>query len=172
VVHGAMTVSFPPGSGFQPYSFRAVDVEHPVRKVFGYTWVVAPPFQVIDLSIQTQDFPDPVAHLLPKILLANDTDPTEGDPEEILSVAAIEEARQEGLLLGEMLDRLAPGYLYRFAPDFPACRFKRDETWFKFVPLQIVTTENSLEQFKGFMSQGRLAIQIYEQQIKPRVLKE
>jgi hypothetical protein len=67
---------------------------------------------------------------------------------------------------------LAPRYSDRFAHDFPACTFKRADTWFKFVPIDIVTTEDSIEQFKGFASKGRTAMNIYEQEIKPRLLKD
>ena len=174
VVHGALSIAFPSGSGFEPHWFPSVDAERATRKVSGYTWVVAPPFQVIDLTIQTQDFPHPVGHLLPKIILEQkkDTAPAVDDPTEILSAAAIDETRQAGLSLEEGLDRLAPGYNCRFAPDFPACTFLRDETRFKFVPMKIVTTEDAIEQFKGFVSKGRPAIEIYEQEIKPRLLKD
>jgi hypothetical protein len=172
VVRGSLTVTFPQGSGFEPHWFPAVNAERGFKKSPGYTWVVAPPFQIIDLTIQTQDFPHPVGHLLPKILLEKDVEPAEGDLEEMLTAAALDEIRTAGLSLEEGLDRLAPGFSCRFAPDFPACTFLRGETRFKFVPMKIVTTEESLEQFKDFTSKGRTAIQIYEQEIKPRFLKD
>jgi len=172
VVHGAASVAFPPGSGYEPHGFPAVNAKRGMIKSPGYTWVVAPPFWVIDLSIQTQDFPHPVGHLLPRLLLEKDVEPADSSPEELLTAAAIDEIQQEGLSLQEGLDRYAPGFLDRFSIDFPACTFQRAETQFKFIPMKVVTTEESLEQFKAFTSKGRSAMDIYEQEIKPRLLKD
>ena len=169
VVHGAFSVVFPAGLGFEPHSFWAIDADTGSKKPSGYTWLFAPPFDVIDLSIQTQDFPRPCGHLLPKIIMEKNTETTVGDPTEILSPAAIDEMQKAGLPLEEGLDRFAPGFRDRFAPDFPAHAFTRDDVQFKFIPTKIVTTEDSLEQFKGFVSKGRKAMQVYEQEIRPRL---
>lgn len=169
VVHGAMSVVFPAGLGFEPYSFWAIDADTGSKKPSGYTWLYAPPFDVIDLSIQTQDFPQPSGHILPKLLLEKNTETTVGDPAELLSPAAIAEMKAAGLPLEEGLDRFAPGFRDRFAPDFPAHAFTREDVHFKFIPTKIVTTDEPLEQFKGFVSKGRKAMQVYEQEIRPRL---
>jgi hypothetical protein len=172
VVHGAVTITFPISSGFAPYSFRAVDTEANSLKARGYTWLFAPPFQVVDLAIISQNYPDPVSHFLPKIILEKDTETTVGDPAEILTAGAIEEFRAEGLSLDEGLDRLVPGFRSRFAPDFPACKFSRNEAEFTFVPMRVVPTETPLEQITKFVSKGRSAMHIYDHDIRPRLLKE
>jgi hypothetical protein len=172
VVCGALNVTFPPGSGFEPVSFWAVDADHGSGSGGGYQWVCAPPFQVIDLAVQVLKYPCPVAHLLPRTILGNDGEEVEGYPAEILSPTAIDEIRGEGLSLEEGLDRLAPGFRGRFAADFPAHLIRRADTQFKYVPTGVVAPDTALEEFKGFVSKGLTAMQIYDQNIRPRLLKE
>lgn len=172
VVHGAVTITFPIASGFAPYSFRAVDTESNSLKARGYTWLFAPPFQVVDLAIITQNYPDPVSHFLPKIILEKDAETTVGDPEEILALPAIEKFRAEGVSLEDGLARLTPGFRSRFAPDFPAHKFARNDAEFKFIPMRVVPNDTPLEQFTKFVSKGRSAVTIYDKDIKPRLLKE
>ena len=126
---------------------------------------------MIDLAVQVLKYPCPVTHLLPRIILANDAEKTEGYPAEILSPEAIDKIRREGLPLEEGLDRLAPGFRGRFAPDFPAHLVRRADTQFKYVPTGVVAPDMALEEFRGFVSKGRTAMQMYDQSIRPRLLK-
>ena len=96
VVCGTLTLTFPSGAGFAPYSFRSVGVDGGSNVECGYKWVYAPPFRVIDITIQAQDYPCPVTHLLPKTVLEKDTEASVGDPAEMLSPAAVDELRSRG----------------------------------------------------------------------------
>jgi hypothetical protein len=169
VVHGSLSVNFPAGIGIEPHSFWAIDTDKGPKRPSGYTWVYAPPFQVIDMTIQTQDFPSPVSHLMPRTIMVNDATLGTVDPAEVLSPAAIEELQKEGLPLEAGFDRFAPGFRDRFSPDFQPQTFYYGDTHFKFTPTKIVTCEESLEQFKGFVAKDRRAVQIYEQEIRPRL---
>jgi hypothetical protein len=172
VVRGTLTLSFPSGSGFAPYSFWSIGVDGGAKIECGYKWVYAPPFRVVDITIQVQDYPWPVTHLLPKTVLEKDTEAVAGDPAEMLSPAAVDELRRAGLSLEEGLDRFAPTFRSRFAPDFPAHVFSRGGVQFKYVPTAIIASDASLEQFQGFVSKGRSASQIYSQEIRPRLTKD
>ena len=68
VVSGSLIITFPGGSGFAPYTFRTTDLHRGTAIDCSYHWVVAPPFQVIDIAIQTCQYPYPFMHLLPKIV--------------------------------------------------------------------------------------------------------
>lgn len=171
VARGALNVTFPIDSGFEPFTIWTVDVKDRSKFAHGSTWVVVPPFQIVDLQIQTYGYPHPVSHLLPRMVLEKDAKPTTVDPAELLSPAAVEEAHESGISLAQELDNLAPGYLDRFAPDFPALEFSRDVTQFRYVPTEIVTTDEMLEQMQAFVSKGRYAMQIYDEEIRPRLRK-
>ncbi len=172
VVRGTLSLGFPAGSGFAPYSFWSVGVDGGTNGECGYKWVYAPPFRVIDITIQAQDYPCPVTHLLPKTVLEKDTEAVAGDPAEMLSPAAVDELRRAGLSLEEGLDRFAPTFRSRFAPDFPAQAFSRGGVRFKYVPTSVIAADESLEQFQGFVSKGRSASQLYDREIRPRLAKD
>lgn len=172
VVRGALSVTFPSGSGFEPVSFWAVDGDCAAAADVGCQWVCAPPFQVIDLAVGVLKYPCPVAHLLPRVIVANDAKEADSDAAEILAPKAIESIRREGLSLEEELTRRAPGFRDQFAPDFPAQLIRCEDTLFKYVPVAVVAPEASLEDFKGFTSKGRTAVQFYDEDIRPRLLKE
>jgi hypothetical protein len=172
VVRGALNVTFPLGSGFEPASFWAVDVPSRMAHGGGYLWVCAPPYQVIDLSVGVLQYPCPVGHLVPRLILGNDSEECEGLAAELLSPAAMENIRDDGLSLEEGLDHLAPGFRSSFAPDFPAALIRHDETLFKYIPTGIITPEEELENLHRFTSKDRTAIQLYDHQIRPRLLKD
>lgn len=172
VVSGSLSLAFPPGSGFAPYSFSSLGTKGQSHGERGYKWVCAPPFHVVDITIQAQEHPCPVNHLLPKSVLEKDTQPAPGEAVEMLAPAAIDELRRTGLSLEEGLDRFAPSFRSRFAPDFPAQTFVRGGVSFRYVPTAVITSDASLEQFNGFVTKGRSASQFHAQDIHPRLAKD
>jgi hypothetical protein len=172
IVRGALNVAFPTEAGFEPSAFWAVDRPSPTAPDGGYFWVCSPPFHVIDLSVGVLQYPRPVVHLVPRLILGDAAEECEALAGEILSPAAIADIREEGLSLEEGLDRLAPEYRSRFAPDFPAHVVRREGTQFKYIPTGVLVAEEPLEQLHHFTSKGRSASQLYDQQIRPRLLKD
>jgi hypothetical protein len=169
VVGGTLTITFPSGSGFEPVSFWSIDVHNGARSDSGHRWVFAPPFQVIDLTILSQDCQLSCMHLLPKRVMEMRGETEAVEPAEILSPAAIDDIRRAGLSLDEGLDRFVPGYRGRFAPDFPAALAGDGGARLKYIPTAAAVSEADLEQLQGFASKGRTASQIYEREMKPRL---
>jgi len=171
VVQGALKITFPPQSGYGSYAHCAADYrrDKETRVECGHRWLVAPPFQVIDLAIQALDYPCPCTHLLPKVVARKDAVEGVGEPEEILGQAAREEITKAGFSLEKGLELYLPDYPGRFAADFPAQQFTHNEVEFKYIPTRVLLPDVSLEQFKFFTSNGRSAIEMYESAIKPRL---
>ncbi len=169
VACGAMSIAFPPNSGFNPFSFPSVDLcmGSPVDR--SYRWVVAPPFQIIDVSIQACRYPYPFNHLLPKIVWATKTETSISTPDEIFSPKVLKEIEQSGESMEEAVDRYFPNYREGFAPDFPARIVTCLDTQLKYVPTHVMISEESLEQLKGFQTQGLSAAQLYSKKIRPRL---
>jgi hypothetical protein len=172
VVHGALTITLPPGAGFKPVTFWSADVKSSAEGKFGRTWVYAPPFKVVDITLQAQDYPYPITHMLPKSIMEKATEAAVGDPADILSPAALAEVDRAGLSREEGLDRFAPTFCRRIAADFSAQAFVRGGVQFKYVPTAVIASDASLEQFQGFVSKGRSASQVYTQEIRPRLAKQ
>jgi hypothetical protein len=169
VVRGALTITFPPNSGFAPFTFWSVDAGPNGAPIdSAYQWVFAPPFQVIDMTIQSCRYPYPFNHLLPKTIWEQNTEAAAGDPAEILGPGALQAIARDGLSPAEGLDRYLPHYRTNFAPDFPAHVVSRLDTQLKYVPTGVIASDNSLEQFAAFVSQGLTAAQLYAKKMKPR----
>jgi hypothetical protein len=169
LVGGTLTITFPSGSGFEPVSFWSVDMHKGARRESGHRWVFAPPFQVIDLTILSQDCQLSCMHLLPKLVMEMRGETEAVGLAEVLSPAAIEEIRRAGQSLEEGIDRFIPGYRERFAPDFPAALAGNGGARLKYIPTAAAVSEADLEQLQGFRSNGRTASQIYDREIKPRL---
>jgi hypothetical protein len=169
VASGSLSMTFPAGSGFEPFTFAALNLQLGKTIDCSYHWVVAPPFQIIDIAIQACRYPYPFNHLLPKIVWETGGDVSVGDPSEIFAAKALKDIAQAGMTTDEALDRYFPNYRERFAADFPARVIARLDTQLKYVPMRVKVAEDSLEQFTGFKSQGLTAAQIYSKKIRPRL---
>jgi hypothetical protein len=169
VACGAMTINFPPSSSFDPFSFWSINMQYGKPFDCAYRWVVAPPFQIVDVSIQACRYPYPFNHLLPKIVWATETEATQGTLEEIFSPDALKEIKRLGLSDDDALDTYLPNYRKRFAPDFPAHVVTNLDTQLKYTPTRIMISEESLEQLKGFQTRGLSAAQLYSKNIRPRL---
>jgi hypothetical protein len=169
VVSGALTMTFPSGAGFEPFSFWSLEVRQERAVDCSYHWVVAPPFQVVDIAIQACKYPNPFTHLLPKIVWEENAEPTVAEMSDIFSPKGVKHINEAGMSMDEALDRYLPHYRGRFANDFSPRLVTRMDTQLKYVPTDILVAEQSLEQFKGFHSRGRAAAQIYAEKIRPRL---
>jgi hypothetical protein len=169
VVSGSLTMTFPHDSGFEPFSFWSFEVRQERAVDCSYHWVVAPPFQIIDIAIQACKYPNPFTHLLPKIVWEENAEPTTAEMSDIFSPKGVKQITEAGMTMDEALDRYLPHYRGRFAADFPPRVVTRMDTQLKYVPTGVLVAEQSLEQFKGFQSRGRTAAQIYAEKIRPRL---
>jgi hypothetical protein len=169
VVSGALTMTFPHDSGFEPFSFWSLEVRQERAVDCSYHWVVAPPFQVIDIAIQACKYPNPFMHLLPKIVWEENAEPTTAEMSDIFSPKGVKQIADAGMTMDQALDRYLPHYRGRFAADFPPRVVNRMGTQLKYVPTGVLVAEQSLEQFKGFQSRGRTAAQIYAEKVRPRL---
>jgi hypothetical protein len=169
VASGSLSMTFPAGSGFEPFSFPAFNVQCGKAIECSYRWVVAPPFQVIDIAIQACRYPYPFNHLLPKIVWEPSGEPAIAEMSDFFGANALKEIAKTGMTMDEALDRYLPNYRSGFAPDFSPRSINRLDTQLKYVPTGVVAAENSLEQFTGFKSRGLTAAQIYAQKIRPRL---
>jgi hypothetical protein len=169
VVSGALSITFPSDSGFEPFSFYSLEVRQERAVDCSYHWVVAPPFQIIDIAIQACKYPNPCNHLLPKIVWENNAEPTVAELGDIFNPKGVKQITDAGMSMDEALDRYLPYYRGAFADSFPPRLVNRMGTQLKYVPTDILVAEQSLEQFKCFKSRGLNAAQIYAEKIQPRL---
>ena len=169
VVSGSLTMTFPAGAGFEPFAFWSLEVRGDRAVDCSYHWVVAPPFQIIDIAIQACKYPNPFNHLLPKIVWENNPEPAVAEMSDIFSPNGVKQITEAGLTFEEALDRYLPYYRGGFAASFPPRMVARMDTQLKYVPTGVHVAEQSLEQFTGFKSRGLNGAQIYAKKIQPRL---
>jgi hypothetical protein len=169
VASGSLTMTFPAGSGFEPFAFPALNLQCGQTIDCSYHWVVAPPFQIIDIAIQACRYPYPFNHLLPKIVWEPSGELTTGELGDFFGPMALKEIARTGMTLDEALDLYFPTYRHGFSADFPARSITRLGAQLKYVQTRVKVSEQSLEQFTGFQSRGLTAAQIYAKNIRPRL---
>ena len=169
VVSGSLTIDFPSGSGFEPFSFWSIEARQERAVDTSYHWIVAPPFQIVDIAIQACKYPNPFNHLLPRIVWEESGELATTEMSDIFSPKSLKQISDAGLSMDEAMNRYLPHYRGRFEHDFPPRIVTRMDTQLKYVPTGVLVAEESLEQFKGFQSRGLNAAQIYAQRIQPRL---
>ena len=140
VASGSLTMTFPAGSGFEPFSFPAMNLQLGKTIDCSYRWVVAPPFQIIDIAIQACRYPNPFNHLLPKIVWEPGGEVTVGEPTDIFAAKALKDIEKAGMTTDEALDQYFPNYRHGFAADFPARVITRLDTQLKYVPTRVMVS--------------------------------
>jgi hypothetical protein len=169
VASGALTMTFPADSEFEPFSFPAFNLQCGKTIDCAYRWVVAPPFQVVDIAIQACRYPYPFTHLLPNIVWERGGEPATAQLADFFGANALKEIARAGMTMDEALDRYLPNYRGRFAADFPPWAFTRMDTQLKYVPTHVSVAECSLKEFAGFQVGGLTATGIYTKKIRPRL---
>src|SRR6185312_6260471 len=95
-VKGSLGLAFPVDSQEGPFHFWPIDEPDGSGREFGHKWIVAPPFQVIDLTLKLQDYPRPLARLLPDHVMFEQAKVIKPGYEDILCPTAFREAIREG----------------------------------------------------------------------------
>lgn len=82
-VKGATTIAFPKATGFPTFSFWPISEDNGSPGQFGHKWVCAPPFKIVDITIQQQDYQRPISAMLPPFVLADCGQKTNADATDI-----------------------------------------------------------------------------------------
>ena len=168
VVSGALTMTFPFGSGFEPFSFWSLEVrqERAVDLRTIGSWrrrfrSSTSPSRRASIPIHYPFAPEDCVGSQRRTRRRRNQRhfQSQGRPAD----------RAAGMSMDEALDRYLPNYRGRFANDFPPRIVTRLDTQLKYVPTGVLVAEEALEQFKGFQSRGLNAAQIYAQKIQPRL---
>lgn len=125
----------------------------------GHAWLYAPPFKVIDLTLQYQKYSkeqkEGRKYLPSKVLIK---DPVEYSPE-------IHELCHPEVL--EFGSRSIVEKLKEEISDFSSYKVDLGEVTLKYIPCAMTASDGSLEKNTSIKFNGRLGIQIYDELIKP-----
>jgi hypothetical protein len=163
-VVGSLTVSFPK-SGIDPLYFYSRDSGDFAA---AHSWIVAPPFAIVDITISTQPYRAGVNALLPDVVLQRDVQNAEYTIEDLCSPDYLAAAQFAGIdksnMEKDMYENLAD-----FHSAFRPSRLTHHSTELKYIPMGIVSFDGALDVNKSLCLNGRSGFAIYNDLILPKV---
>lgn len=159
---GALTISAPELG--DPTHFWMIDDE----PVAGHVWVVAPPFEIIDVAIRAQVWQRNEANLLPNAIILETATRIVPEPDDFMSDSVLNRAYQRhGPLPRDYHLRAVPG-LARPAQFFPSWEVKTDGATLRYAcATAIVSDASSLHTLTSRRWNGRLAWELYDEVVRP-----
>lgn len=163
---GALSIAAP--SLGEPTHFWTIDDE----AVAGHVWVVAPPFEIIDVALQGQLYQRGEAALLPKTVVLEEAERITAEAHEYASVSVLErEFRRRGPLPTDIHFRLSPG-LARPASYFPSWEVRYGDTTLRYACGGVTVSDGpTLHAIRSRKWNGLLAGELYDQIIRPALAR-
>ncbi|SHH88739.1 hypothetical protein SAMN02745135_02555 [Caloranaerobacter azorensis DSM 13643] len=167
IVKGALTINFPIEANITPKFFWPVDI-YPVDA--GHAWVVAPPFNVIDLTVKIQQYYENEEEFLPDYVIEDKINIGEITYQDIYSPECRRWLRNRGVRNSEMLKRCNPDVI-EFSNVFKPNIIKYKGTELKYIPVACSASDAPLEKMKNLCINGMYPIDIYRKVILPNLNK-
>lgn len=168
VAKATLSIEFSTESRIQPIYFPDLD---PTRSfAAAHAIVVAPPFGIIDVTLRQQPYPGRIREYLPDYVIANDFSDSQWEIADVMSDEAVEAA---------ISSRMHPEIYYRKMCPEKIKMFERlkprsivcDGTALKYVIVGVGGFLERLEDFVAYKPSGRSAFEIFEEDVKPTLIK-
>lgn len=159
---GSLTVSAPGLD--EPTHFWIIDDE----PAAGHVWVVAPPFEIVDIALKGQLWQRGEAALVPKTVVLETSRPVTPEPYDFMSTSVLARAfRQQGPLPRDFHLRAVPG-LVRPAKFFPSWEVDIGETTLRYACAGITVSDGpSLYAIRSRRWNGKLAGELFDEVVRP-----
>jgi hypothetical protein len=133
----------------------------------GHYWVYAPPFKIIDITIQEQPYGDSKKRFIPSFILAEDAEETRPEVEDIFSPEASREiARIYRIAKEDQISHYCKS-LGKLEKSFPSQKIQTDAgAIIKYIPLAAHASVEKLEGFGNFDFNGLTPYEFYKKFIK------
>lgn len=162
-IQGALTLTFGSGKKAERLYCQPVDDSDAVA---AHVWLLAPPFEVVDVTISRQPIAENLRKQLPPYVLAKNPRSTLVIANDICSTRYRREAEADGIKGREIIYAYRPDYR-EFFVQFPAAEVTHKTVTMKFVPCATGASDGPLEQITALSLSGRTAFEIYETVIRP-----
>jgi hypothetical protein len=160
---GALTMEFPPRSGIPKQFLWPID-----KGEFqaAHTWLVAPPFLLVDIAIKLQPYKNNISDYLPEMVFAEVANQSRASEDELFSPYARGYYQAQGIMQGMLIAEVIP-WLNQFWSVFPPREIEFRNSRIKYIPTGISASDLPLEEITSLVLSGRTGIQIYNDLIKP-----
>ena len=165
VAKATLTITFPSGSGITDRYFWSFDEGSFAAP---HAIVVAPPFGVVDVTVRHQIYEGSEGDYLPPLVMARDWLPAKWTPEDLANPEIRAALKLQGMSFDTFLQRQnsSMGDVMR---TLPPRQVKLGDTILKYVVVAVGGTIEPLEEITGYKPSNRTALQIFEQDIFPKI---
>lgn len=160
---GSMTISFNKELNLPSAHFWSID-----NGTFdaAHSWIYAPPFNVIDISLNSQQFNSKEKQYIPKSILEKETKNGVMKPIDLINPAII----TNYLTLESVLENILSNPSIRdFINDFPPIKVENTNSNITYFPIRAGASDGELKDIKSIKFGSRYAIDVYEELIKPQL---
>jgi hypothetical protein len=166
-VNGALTINFPERKAIPTQFFWPLDI----GVTAGHVWVAAPPFQVIDLTINRQPFERRMKAFVPDMWLIEESEKCRATVEDICSAEFLYENYAKGIRSHELHSQLTTT-LRDISRRFPGVQVQHDGATYKYFVWKSSASDKPLDEITNQRWNGRYGKEIYRDLIRPALVVE
>lgn len=165
-VKGSLTITFPTIVDIKRKYFWSVDQGNYVA---AHSWLIAPPFRIIDITVQQQTYKQGERKYLPSFILKKETKFDKIELEDIVEPNFLFLFYQQyGKNEKKILNAISPNLL-SFSNLFKPETFEENGVIFKYTPTGIVAPDLPFEQATSLKLNGLYGFDIYKKIIQPQL---
>lgn len=168
IVKGSLTIEFPEELGIANKYFWSVDmIEEGTTIAAAHAWIVAPPYRVIDLTVNQQPYKGGEGKHLPSFICCKEYALFKIAEIDLISPDASAFLASKGVK-GNKLKHVKENFS-DFIHSFKPCLVELNSVKFKYTTIAISAPDEPLERVKTLILRGKLGIEIYNEIVKPRL---
>ena len=164
-IKGSTTIEFPKNSGEEVIYYWSADNG---SFTAGHAWVYAPPFSIVDISLKQQPYTGNKKKFIPEIILVKEAEKAISEIEDIISPEVRLQMLNQGVPQSSMLN-LGASELKTVQSSFPAQLVTIGNTKFKYSPVAVHASIESLPGMKNMKFNGMYPFEMYEKKIDKQV---
>ncbi|WP_458411477.1 hypothetical protein ACNQFZ_11440 [Schinkia sp. CFF1] len=166
MVFGSLSIDYPKESQISRGHFWCVDYTQGASAA--HSWLVVPPFHIVDLTIKLQPYSQGQDKYLPEIVLSEKVKPYTPKAEDLINTRIIRELQLRGVK--NVLTYTLPNFK-AFNSNFPAVMTEANKCVLHYIPTAISAPDSPFEEAVNLKLNGRYGYEIYKEVISP-ALKE
>lgn len=168
MVKGALHATNADGSRF--FGIYPIDRDAPAGKENGHVWLYAPPFQVVDVTLNLQEEDASITSHLPNTVLAKDAEfDRRVSIEELFHPKLLKFMDDRGYTAPFVLRKNLPEYEPEIAKDFGAYVVLHGDVTLRYITARFSGADDVLEKVNGYAVNGKSAFEFYKTEIKPKL---
>ena len=163
---GSLTINYPKESELKTNYFWSVDIG---EFQSGHTWVVSPPFNVIDIALKQQIYKNNEQDYLPDTILNEDYKVAKISENDIISPNVLRKMDLQGIRENRL--SCVRDDFFEFIEKFPAILVENNKLECKYSTVAISAPDETLERITSLKLNDKYGIEIYNEIIKPRLVE-